>query len=63
VQLTNNKILKIGHRGAIGHEPENTLISFKKALEINVYAIEFDVYVCKTCEVMVIHDDNMNNSH
>ena len=28
-----NKILKIGHRGAKGYEPENTLVSFEKAIE------------------------------
>ena len=29
-------MIKIGHRGAMGYEPENTLISFKKALELGV---------------------------
>ena len=29
---TEIKMLKIGHRGAKGYEPENTLISFGKAL-------------------------------
>lgn len=38
-------------------EPENTLRSFKKALELKVDMVEFDVYVCKTGELVVIHDD------
>jgi glycerophosphoryl diester phosphodiesterase len=29
-------ITKIGHRGAMGYAPENTLKSFKKAIELNV---------------------------
>jgi Glycerophosphoryl diester phosphodiesterase len=50
------KILNIGHRGAKGHEPENTLPSFQKALDLNVDGIELDVHVCKTGELIVIHD-------
>lgn len=50
------KLLNIGHRGAKGHEPENTLPSFQKALDLNVDGIELDVHVCKTGELIVIHD-------
>jgi glycerophosphoryl diester phosphodiesterase len=50
------KILNIGHRGAKGHEPENTLPSFQKALDLNADGIELDVHVCKTGELIVIHD-------
>lgn len=50
------KILNIGHRGAKGHEPENTLPSFQKAMDLNVDGIELDVHVCKTGELIVIHD-------
>ncbi len=35
--------LKVGHRGARGYEIENTLESFKKAIELGVDAIELDV--------------------
>jgi len=49
-------LLKIGHRGAKGHEPENTLVSFAKALELGVHGIELDVHVCATGELVVIHD-------
>ncbi|MEZ5199328.1 MAG: glycerophosphodiester phosphodiesterase [Bacteroidales bacterium] len=49
----------IGHRGAAGLEPENTLISFARALEAKVYMIEFDVHLCRTGEVVVIHDDTL----
>lgn len=49
-------LLNIGHRGAKGHEPENTLTSFAKALELGVHGIELDVHVCATGELVVIHD-------
>lgn len=60
--MLNKKILKIGHRGAMGHEPENTIRSFKKALSLNVDAIEFDVNVCKTGEVVVMHDNKLDRT-
>ena len=47
-------ILKIGHRGAKGHAPENTIASFSKALELGVDGIELDVHVCATGELVVI---------
>ncbi|CAM3990738.1 glycerophosphodiester phosphodiesterase family protein [Flavobacterium antarcticum] len=51
-----NKMLNIGHRGAKGFEPENTLISFQTALDLNADGVEFDVHVCKSGELIVIHD-------
>lgn len=54
--------LKIGHRGAMGYAPENTLKSFKKALELNVDMIELDVYACKSGELVVIHDDKLDRT-
>ena len=56
------KILKIGHRGAMGYEPENTLLSFKKAIDFGADAIELDVYVCKTGQLVVIHDDKVDRT-
>jgi len=38
-----NSVLKIGHRGAKFYEPENTLRSFRKALELGANAVELDV--------------------
>lgn len=49
-------IIKIGHRGVWGYKPENTICSFKKALEFDIDMVEFDVFACKTGEVVVIHD-------
>ena len=46
----------IGHRGASGLEPENTIRSFKKAEELGVDMIEMDVRQSKDGELVVIHD-------
>lgn len=54
--------LVIGHRGACGYEPENTLRSFSKAIALGVHAIELDVYVCKTGELVVIHDGKVDRT-
>lgn len=55
-------MLRIGHRGARAYEPENTLRSFKKALEIGVDAIEFDVRKTKDGQLVVIHDPDVKRT-
>lgn len=56
------KTLRIGHRGASGHSHENTLASFDMAIKYGVDMIELDVHVCKTGEVVVIHDKTVNRT-
>ena len=55
-------MLKIGHRGAKGHEPENTLISFQKALDMQVDGIELDVHLSADGELIVIHDETIDRT-
>ena len=55
-------MLKIGHRGANGYEPENTLISFQKALEMQVDGIELDVHLSADGELIVIHDETIDRT-
>jgi glycerophosphoryl diester phosphodiesterase len=57
-----NPILKIGHRGAKGHQPENSLISFQKAIDLKVDGIELDVHLSSDGEIMVIHDDTIDRT-
>jgi len=54
--------LKIGHRGARAYEIENTLESFKKAIELDVNAIELDVRKSSDGKLIVIHDDNLKKA-
>ena len=53
-------MIRIGHRGAMGYEPENTLRSFRKALKLGADMIEMDVRVCGTGEVVAIHDSTVD---
>ena len=57
---TSTKLLVIGHRGAMGHETENTLPSIRKALELDVDMIEIDVFKIKSGELVVFHDDEVD---
>ena len=57
-----NSILKIGHRGAKGHQPENTLISFQKAIDLEVDGIELDVHLSSDGEIIVIHDETIDRT-
>ncbi len=52
----------IAHRGASGYEPENTLRSFKRALEMGAPMVELDVFVCKSGELVVIHDETIDRT-
>lgn len=46
----------VGHRGARGLAPENTIVSLQKALDYGVDEIEFDLRVTKD-KVVVLHHD------
>jgi glycerophosphoryl diester phosphodiesterase len=55
-------MLRIGHRGARAYAPENTITSFKKAIEIGVDAIEIDVRKTKDNYIVVIHDEDVKRT-
>ena len=52
----------IGHRGAAGIEPENTLRSFRKAIELGVDAIECDVHMTRDARAVLIHDATLDRT-
>lgn len=54
-------MITIGHRGAMGHAPENTLASFQKAIELGVDWVELDVYAVDG-ELVVIHDETLERT-
>ena len=55
------ELLCIGHRGAMGHAPENTLLSIRKALELGVLAIEVDVHFVED-HLIVFHDERLERT-
>lgn len=52
----------IGHRGASAYAPENTLVSFNKALSLGCKMIEFDVMCSADGEPFVFHDDSLKRT-
>jgi len=46
----------IAHRGASGERPENTLVSFDRAVELGSDGIEMDVWVTADGVPVIIHD-------
>jgi len=52
----------MGHRGAAFYEPENTLRSFRRALEMGVAAVELDVQLTKDGRLAVIHDETVDRT-
>lgn len=55
------KFLVIGHRGAAGHEPENTVRSVRRAIELGVDWIEIDVHRVEQ-ELLVFHDRRLERT-
>lgn len=54
--LSAPRLYCIGHRGAAGHAPENTLLSMDTALRLGVDAIEIDVQLHPSGELLLLHD-------
>lgn len=58
--------LILGHRGASGHAPENTLASFRMAFALRADGLELDVHQTKDGSLVVCHDakvDRTTNGH
>lgn len=51
-----------GHRGFAGIAPENTMASFRKAIEAGVDGIECDVHLSKDGRVVVCHDPTLERT-
>jgi glycerophosphoryl diester phosphodiesterase len=52
----------IGHRGAAGEAPENTLGGFRRALEVGAAGVELDVHLTKDGRLAVIHDETLERT-
>ena len=52
----------IGHRGARGVAPENTVASIRHAVEVGAQAIEIDLHASKDEELVVIHDSTVDRT-
>lgn len=55
-------ILVVAHRGFSGAAPENTLIAFRKGIEVGSDMIELDVHLTRDGEIAVIHDETLERT-
>jgi glycerophosphoryl diester phosphodiesterase len=52
----------MGHRGAKAYEPENTLRSIRRALDLGVQAVEIDIHLSRDGRLVVIHDATVDRT-
>jgi glycerophosphoryl diester phosphodiesterase len=52
----DRRILRIGHRGAAGHAPENTIAAIRKGVSLGVDFAELDVQRTRDGRLVVMHD-------
>lgn len=56
------KTLILGHRGASGYAPENTLEAFALAIDMKADGIELDVYFTADKQIVICHDDKIDRT-
>ncbi|HEV2615651.1 MAG TPA: glycerophosphodiester phosphodiesterase family protein [Candidatus Acidoferrales bacterium] len=52
----------IAHRGASGHAPENTMASFRRAVELGATFIETDLRLSRDARFVAIHDSTLDRT-
>jgi glycerophosphoryl diester phosphodiesterase len=52
----------IGHRGAPGHAPENTIASFRRAVELGAAFIETDLRLSRDARFVAMHDPTVDRT-
>lgn len=55
-------MIYFAHRGLSEIYPENTILSFDKAMTAGAEAVEFDVHKTKDGELVVIHDEDIKRT-
>jgi glycerophosphoryl diester phosphodiesterase len=60
--VAQHKPLIIGHRGAAACVPENTMVSFERAIGDGADGIEFDVRLARDQMAVVIHDATLKRT-
>ncbi len=53
----------IGHRGAAGLGPENTIEAIRAAIRAGVDGVEFDIRISKDGQIVLCHDNNLQRTY
>ncbi len=51
-----------GHRGFSGEYPENTMLAFRKCIELGCDGVELDVHFTKDNEIVIVHDETIDRT-
>lgn len=66
LQYLKEEVIKLSkifaHRGFSGKYPENTMLAFKKAVEVGAEGIELDVHLTKDNQLVIIHDEDIKRT-
>ena len=54
--------LILGHRGSPREAPENTLVSLRRALDVGLDGIEYDLRACAGGELVLLHDATLERT-
>jgi glycerophosphoryl diester phosphodiesterase len=57
-----SSIRVVGHRGAAGVAPENTLPSLRHAVRAGAHAVEFDIQCTSDGQLVVLHDSTVDRT-
>ena len=60
--MNDKNFLKIAHRGYSERYPENTLLAFRRAMEVGADMIELDVHLSRDAYLVVLHDDYIDRT-
>lgn len=55
-------VIRVAHRGASAQSPENTMLAFRRAIEMGVDYLELDVQVTRDGEIVVMHDETLERT-
>lgn len=56
------RVLRIGHRGAASHAPENTLAAIQKGIALGVDFVEVDLRCTADGALVILHDETVNRT-
>jgi len=60
--VSNRQTYVIGHRGAAGLAPENTMAAFEKAVALGCDGVEFDVQRTSDGHLVIFHDEDLKRT-
>ena len=64
--VTHRCIVRVGHRGAGGHAPENTLAAIERGIALGAEFVEMDLQRTRDGHIVLMHDksvDRTTNGH